>query len=50
MIEGNVFIGTGAKVLGDIHIGASANLGAGAVVVTDIPANTSAAGVPAKVR
>ncbi len=49
-IEGNVFIGTGAKVLGDVRIGASANIGAGAVVVSDIPAGATASGVPARVR
>jgi serine O-acetyltransferase len=49
-IDGNVFIGTGARVLGDVHVGASANIGAGAVVVGDVPAGATAAGVPARVR
>ena len=49
-IDGNVFIGTGARVLGDVQIGVSANIGAGAVVISDVPAGATAAGVPARVR
>ncbi|MCL4230038.1 MAG: hypothetical protein HUU14_07530 [Dehalococcoidia bacterium] len=45
----NVFIGTGAKVLGPITIGDNARIGANAVVMTDIPANCTAVGVPARV-
>lgn len=45
----NVLIGAGAKVLGDIIIGDNVAIGANAVVLTSIPANSIAAGIPAKV-
>jgi serine O-acetyltransferase len=44
-----VFVGSGAKILGDIEIGRGAKIGANAVVLTDIPDNTTAVGVPARV-
>jgi serine O-acetyltransferase len=44
-----VFIGAGARVLGGITIGNNAVIGANAVVITDIPAGTTAVGIPAKV-
>jgi serine O-acetyltransferase len=47
-VGNNVVIGAGAKVLGPITIGDGARVAAGAVVVNDVPANTTAAGVPAK--
>lgn len=43
----NVMIGAGAIVLGNIHIGSDVRVGAGAVVTRDIPAHTTAVGVPA---
>lgn len=43
-------IGAGAKVLGAIEIGDDVAIGANAVVITDVPANSIAVGVPAKVR
>jgi len=48
-IEDNVQIGTGAIILGGVHIGEGALIGAGAVVTKDIPSWASAGGVPAKV-
>lgn len=45
----NVFIGTGAKILGPISIGDNARVGANAVVLSDVPANSTAVGVPARV-
>lgn len=45
----NVFIGTGAKVLGAVSIGDNARIGANAVVLQDVPANCTAVGVPARV-
>lgn len=48
-IGNNVLIGAGAKVLGEISIGDNVVIGANAVVLTSIPANSIAAGVPAKV-
>ncbi len=50
IIEGHVDIGAGAKILGNIHIGAHARIGANAVVINDIPANTTAVGIPAVFR
>jgi UDP-perosamine 4-acetyltransferase len=44
------FLGTGCKVIPGIKIGAWSMIGAGAVVIRDIPANTTAMGVPAVVR
>jgi len=48
-IKNNVIIGAGAKVLGNIIVGAGATIGANAVVVKDIPDNTIAVGIPAKI-
>lgn len=45
----NVLVGAGAKVLGPFKIGDNARIAAGAVVLTEIPANATAVGVPAKV-
>ncbi|MDE7264650.1 MAG: serine O-acetyltransferase [Clostridia bacterium] len=42
-------ISAGAKILGRVHIGDYAKIGAGAVVLTDIPPNATAVGVPAKI-
>ncbi|MBR3439460.1 MAG: serine acetyltransferase, partial [Clostridia bacterium] len=44
----NVMIGSGAKILGPIVIGENSRVGAGAVVVNDIPANSTAIGIPAR--
>lgn len=45
----NVFIGTGAKVLGPVHIGDNVRIGANAVVMCDVPANSTAVGIPARI-
>ena len=45
----NVVVGAGAKILGPVKIGDGAMIGAGSVVVKDIPENDIAVGVPAKV-
>lgn len=45
----NVQIGTGAIILGGVHIGEGAIIGSGAVVTKDIPPWAIAVGVPAKV-
>lgn len=44
-----VLIGAGAKILGNIRIGDCAKIGAGSVVLKDVPARASVAGVPAKI-
>jgi serine O-acetyltransferase len=49
-ILGNrVDIGAGAKLLGSIRIGDDVQIGANAVVLTDVPSNSIAVGVPARV-
>ena len=48
-IENNVMIGASAKVLGNIVIGENSKIGAGAIVLNDIPKNVTAVGVPAKI-
>jgi acetyltransferase-like isoleucine patch superfamily enzyme len=48
-IHDNVWIGTGAKILGGVIICSGAVIGAGAVVTRDVPENAVVAGVPAKV-
>ncbi len=48
-IGNNVSIGAGAKVLGPITIGDNVKIGANAVVIKDVPSNSIAVGVPAKV-
>jgi serine O-acetyltransferase len=50
IIGDNVDIGSGAKVLGPIRIGNNVLIGANAVVMTDVPDNSTAVGVPAVVK
>jgi serine O-acetyltransferase len=45
-IRNNVVIGAGAKVIGAIEVGENARVGAGSVVVTNVPANATIVGVP----
>ena len=45
----NVLVGSGAKVLGPFKVGDNARIAAGAVVLTEVPENATAVGVPAKV-
>lgn len=48
-VGNNVIIGAGAKLLGPINIGDRTKIGAGAVVLKDVPSNSTAVGVPAKI-
>lgn len=48
-VRSGVLIGAGAKILGNIEIGTCAKVGAGSVVLEDVPAHTTVAGVPAKI-
>ena len=48
-IGDGVLISAGAKILGNIRVGEGAKVGAGSVVLEDVPAHTTVAGVPAKV-
>lgn len=45
----NVMVGAGAKLLGNFTVGSGSRIAAGAVVLTDVPENATAVGVPAKV-
>jgi len=45
----NVFIGSGAKVLGNIYIGNNVKIGANAVVLNNVEDNSTVVGIPAKV-
>lgn len=47
-VEDNAIIGTGATVLGDITIGYGAKVGAGSVVLYDVPPHTTAVGCAAR--
>ena len=48
-IGNGVLIGAGASVLGPVVLGANSKVGAGSVVVTDLPSHCVAVGVPARV-
>lgn len=48
-IGNNVYLATGAKVIGNISIGDYAVVGANAVVTKDVPANAVVGGVPAQI-
>jgi serine O-acetyltransferase len=50
VIGDGVFIGAGAKILGAITVGDGARIGANAVVMCDVPAGTTAVGIPARIR
>src|SRR6056297_410577 len=50
VLEGQVAIGAGARVLGAVTIGAYSLIGANAVVITDVPPYSIAVGVPARVK
>lgn len=48
VIHDNVLIGAGAVILGSINLGNNCKIGANAVVLEDVPENTTAIGIPAK--
>ena len=45
----SVVVGTGAKILGNIHIGNHVRIGAGSVVVHPVPDNSTVVGIPGRV-
>jgi serine O-acetyltransferase len=45
----NVLVASGAKVLGAITIGDNSKIGAGSVVLNDVPENSTVVGIPGKV-
>jgi serine O-acetyltransferase len=50
LIGDNVFVGAGARILGGVTIGDNVSVGANAVVLSDVPSDSVAVGVPAVVR
>ena len=48
-IRKGVLLSAGCKVIGNIEVGTNAKVGAGSVVLSDVPPNVTVAGVPAKV-
>lgn len=48
-LEDGVLVAAGAKVLGSITIGKNSKVGAGSVVLKDVPANSTVVGIPGKV-
>jgi serine O-acetyltransferase len=48
-LRNNVVVGTGAKLLGPIEIGEFARIGAGSVVLNNVPSHTTVVGVPGRV-
>ena len=48
-VGNSVVIGTGAKVLGNITIGDNSYIGANAVVIKDVPPNSTVVGVPGRI-
>ena len=49
IIRSGVLLGAGAKILGRVEVGTGAKVGAGSVVLADVPPHTTVAGVPAVV-
>lgn len=49
IIGNNVLIGAGAVIIGNVKIGDNSSIGANAVILKDVPNNSIAVGVPAKV-
>ena len=49
VVRSGVLLGAGAKILGRVEIGEGAKVGAGSVVLTDVPPHVTVAGVPAVV-
>ena len=49
IIGDNVMIGAGAKILGGFKVGSNSKIAAGAVVLRDVPENSTAVGIPAHI-
>jgi len=49
ILEDNIFIGAGAKIIGPVRIGRGSRIGANAVVISDVPEGATMGGVPARV-
>jgi serine O-acetyltransferase len=48
-IRRGVLLGVGAKILGNVEVGEGAKVGAGSVVLSNVPPHCTAVGVPAKI-
>lgn len=48
-LDNNVVVGAGANILGNISIGSNTRIGAGSVVVRDVPDNCTVVGVPGRI-
>ena len=48
VIGSGVYLGAGAKILGDIYVGDNSIIGANSVVINDVAPNSIVVGVPAK--
>lgn len=48
-VEDNVMISAGAKVLGSFRVGENSKIGAGSVVLSEVPPNSTVVGVPGRV-
>lgn len=48
-VEDNVFISAGVKVLGAVTLGKNSKIGAGSVVLKDVPPNSTVVGIPGRV-
>lgn len=49
IVRSGVLLGAGSKILGRVEIGEGAKVGAGSVVLADVPRHTTVAGVPAEI-
>ncbi len=48
-LEDNVLVATGAKILGSITVGENSKIGAGSVVLKEVPPNATVVGIPGKI-
>lgn len=45
----NIVVGSGAKILGNITIGSNSRVGAGSVIIDDVPDNSTVVGIPGRI-
>lgn len=48
-VRAGVMVGSGAKILGNLEVGTGSKVGAGSVVLNDVPPHVTVVGVPAKI-
>lgn len=48
-LKNNIIVGAGAKVLGNLTIGSNSRIGAGSVVVDDVPDDSTVVGIPGRI-